>query len=125
MEERIYTINLYKEWKKVHIWKRTKKCIKAIREFIAKHMKANVEDVKIDMWVNIEIWKNSIKNPPRKIRIKAIKDEKGIVKVELLEKPKKLLKLEKKKLSEEKRKTEKESKEINIEEGRKESKDNK
>lgn len=106
--ERIYTINLYKEWKKVARWKRTKRAINAIRKFMARHMKVNEDKVKIDPWLNIEIWKNSIKNPPRKIKVKAIKDEKG-VKVELFEKPKKLLKIERKK--ERKKKEEKGKKE--------------
>lgn len=102
--ERVYTINLYKEWKKVPVWKRTKKSIKAIKEFLSRHMKTSPNKIKIDNWVNREIWKNSIKNPPKKIRIKAIKDEKGFIKVELLEKPKKLLKIEKKSKKEEKKK---------------------
>ncbi|MEM4648141.1 MAG: 50S ribosomal protein L31e [Candidatus Pacearchaeota archaeon] len=101
--ERIYTINLYKEWKNVPYWKRTKRCINAIRKFLSRHMKTSPDKVKISIWLNMEIWKNSIKNPPRKIRVKAIKDEKGIVNVELLEKPKKLIKLEKKSKKEEKK----------------------
>ncbi len=109
MEERIYTINLYKEWKKVPVWKRTKKAIKAIRKFMARHMKTEENKVKIDVWLNMEIWKRNIKNPPRKIKVKAFKDDKGFVKVELFEKPKKLLKIERKSEKKEK-KEEKEKK---------------
>lgn len=135
--ERVYTINIYKEWKKVPIWKRTKKSIKAIKEFLARHMKTKPENIKIDIWLNMEIWKNSIKNPPRKIKIRAIKDEKGIVKVELFEKPKRALKLERKKQKEvskkesrekkqeEKEVEKKEDREKEKEENKKESKDNK
>jgi len=94
-EEKVYTINLYNEWKKVQPWKRAKKSITAIKKFIAKNMKVKDKDVKINTWLNAEIWKNSIKNPPRSIKVKAVKDEKGAkVEVELFEKPKRLLKLE-------------------------------
>jgi large subunit ribosomal protein L31e len=104
MMERVYTINLYREWKKVPAWKRTKRAINAIKKFMAKHMKTEEKNVKIDVWLNMEIWKSSIKNPPRKIKVKALKDEKGIVKVELFEKPKKLLKIERKKEKEKEKK---------------------
>lgn len=118
--EKIYTINLYKAWKKVPVWKRPKKSVKAIREFLSRHMKTREESVKISVWLNMEIWKNSIKNPPRKIKVKAIKDEKGIVKVELFEKPKRALKLERK-LKEKQGKKE-EKKEKGKEERKKEEK---
>ncbi|MEM4357941.1 MAG: 50S ribosomal protein L31e [Candidatus Pacearchaeota archaeon] len=97
MEERIYTINLFKGWKKVPYWKRAKKSVNVIRNFIVRNMHASVNNIKLDTWLNAELWKKSSSNPPRRIRVKATKDEKGIVKVELFEKPKKLLKLERKK----------------------------
>ncbi|MCS7134627.1 MAG: 60S ribosomal protein L31 [Candidatus Pacearchaeota archaeon] len=81
--EKIYTIPLRKEWLKAPKKKRAKKAIKAIREFIARHMKMydkNLEKIKISEWVNKAIWCRGIKNPPPKITVKATKtDDKVLV----------------------------------------------
>ena len=61
--------------------KRASNASKIIRAFLVKHMK--VENVKIGSSINISLWKNGIQNPPRKVRIHAIKEE-GIVYAELL-----------------------------------------
>lgn len=74
--EREYTIPLRKEWTKVPRYKRTAKSIKAIKEFIAKHMKVTNRDlnnVKIDSYLNNEIWYRGSQTPPAKITVKAIK----------------------------------------------------
>jgi len=42
--------------------------LKKIREFAKKHM--GTEDVRIDVKVNQFIWKNGIKNVPRRIRVR-------------------------------------------------------
>ena len=41
------------------------------------------EDVKIGKFLNEELWKNGIKNPPHHIKITAKKNEKGVVFAEL------------------------------------------
>lgn len=85
--ERTYTVPLRKEWLKAPRWKRTKKAVKALKEFIAKHMKVperDVNKVKIDSWVNKALWLRGIKKPPHKITVKAIKDSEGNVKVEFV-----------------------------------------
>lgn len=115
MEEKIFVVNLAKGWKKAPYWKRAKKSIAWLRKFVAKQMKIKASDVKIDGWLNSEIWKRGISNPPRKIRVKVIKDEKGI-RVELFEKPKKAIKAEKKAIEKAKKKVEKEKKEKKEEE---------
>ena len=38
--ERVYIVPLRKEFQKVASWRRTEKAVKALREFIAKHMKS-------------------------------------------------------------------------------------
>jgi len=83
--ERTYTIPLRREWRKTVRYRRAKKTIRAIREFLIKHMKA--EDVKIGKHLNEEVWKNGIRNPPSKIRVNAFKDKEGIVITELFGKP--------------------------------------
>ena len=100
--EREYIIPLRNKWKRVPRYKKANKAIKAIKEFLVKHMKIRDSDlskVKIDKYLNEEIWFRGIRKPPSKIKVKAIK-EGDIVKVELLEMHDKL---KFKKLREEKR----------------------
>jgi len=88
VNERIYVIPLMKEWNKVPRYKRAKKSMRAIREFVAKHMKVYDRDlnkIKIDRFLNEEVWFRGIKHPPKKIKVKAIKDSTGIVRVELVD----------------------------------------
>ena len=96
--ERTYNIPLRKEFQKAPKWRRTKKAVKALREFIIKHMKS--EEVKIGKYLNLRLWKHGIKNPPHHIKVKAIKDDKGVVLVELAELPKEAI-LEKEKAEKE------------------------
>ncbi|UZE93568.1 MAG: 50S ribosomal protein L31e [Candidatus Pacearchaeota archaeon] len=84
-EEKIYTIPLKKEWLKTPRHKRAKKAMKAIKEFMVRHMKVpdrDINKVKIDRWINEAVWLRGIKKPPQKIIVKAIKDSEGNVKVE-------------------------------------------
>lgn len=94
--ERQYVIPLRKEWLKVPKYKRAKKGIKAIKEFIAKHMKTDMDNVKLSRWVNEKVWGRGIKSPPGKIKIKAVKDDKNIVHVEVFELSEKAKKFEEK-----------------------------
>ena len=79
--ERTYTIPLRKEFRKVANWKQTKKAVKATKEFLAKHMKST--DVRLGKHLNEKLWQHGIKNPPAKIKVITIKDEKGVVRAEL------------------------------------------
>src|SRR3989344_2502642 len=74
--EREYTIPLRKEWTKVPSYKRTAKSVKAIKEFIAKHMKVpnrDLDKVKIDSYLNNEVWYRGGGTPPARVTVKAIK----------------------------------------------------
>ena len=107
--ERVYNVPLRREFMKAPNWNRSKKAVKALKEFIVKHMKS--ENVLIGKYVNQQIWKDGIKNPPHHIKVNAIKDDKGTVKVELVELPKSAeRKLKKEKEAELKAKDEKEKK---------------
>lgn len=79
--ERTYNIPLRKEYLKVPNWRRTKKAVSAVRQFLQKHMKA--EQVKLGKYLNEELWKHGIKNPPHHIKVITIKNEEGIVRAEL------------------------------------------
>ena len=90
--EREYVIPLRNKWKRVPRYKRANKAVKAIKEFLAKHMKIRDRDlnkIKIDTYLNEEIWFRGIRKPPSRIKVKAVKED-DIVKAELYELPEKL-----------------------------------
>ncbi|MEM3113293.1 MAG: 50S ribosomal protein L31e [Candidatus Pacearchaeota archaeon] len=90
--EREYVINLRREILKVPKYRRTPKAIKAIKQFIAKHMRIpdrDLKKVKLDKYLNEEMWFRGIQNPPTKIKVKAKKSN-DIVTVSLSNLPDKL-----------------------------------
>jgi large subunit ribosomal protein L31e len=95
--ERTYVVPLRREFVKASRYKRSNKASKALKEFLIKHMKS--EDVKIGKHLNQYIWQNGIQNPPPRVKITAIKDDKGIVRAEIFGKEIELEKKEKKKES--------------------------
>jgi len=90
--EREYVIPLREKGRSVPRYKKTPKAIKTVKEFLVKHMKIRDRDlkkIKIDRFVNEALWFRGIKNPPHKIKVKAIKQG-DIVRVELVDVPEKL-----------------------------------
>src|SRR5919109_3349882 len=79
---RVYTINLGKAWISPQ-HKRTDRVINMIREFATKHMKS--DEIKLEQELNRQIWSRGKTNPPRKVRVKMVKDEDGVVTVSLYE----------------------------------------
>ena len=79
---RVYTINLGKAWITPQ-HKRTDRVINMIREFAEKHMKSN--EIKLDQDLNRQLWSRGKTNPPRKVRVKMVKEEDGTVTVSLYE----------------------------------------
>jgi large subunit ribosomal protein L31e len=79
---RVYTINLGRAWLTPE-YKRTDRVINMIREFAQKHMKS--DEIKLDQDLNRQVWSRGKTNPPRKIRVKMVKDEDGVVTVSLYE----------------------------------------
>ena len=88
--ERTYNIPLRKEFMKVPKYKRSGKAIKAVREFLARHMKTEIENVKLGKWINQEILNKGRRSPPHHIEVNASK-EGIIVKAELKELPRKAI----------------------------------
>jgi len=88
--EREYIVPLRKEWLKVPEYKRASKAVKALKQFIAKHMKIYDRDlrkIKIDQILNNEIRFRGMRKPPAKIKIRAKKYDNDIVRVELVDIP--------------------------------------
>jgi large subunit ribosomal protein L31e len=79
---RVYTINLGKAWITPE-HKRTDRVVNMIREFAEKHMKSN--EIKLDQDLNRQLWSRGKTNPPRKVRVKMVKEEGGAVTVSLYE----------------------------------------
>ncbi len=72
--ERAYTISLRSVYNRAARKERAKRAMKHIREFIAKHMKVEPENVKIHESVNHVVWQRGIEKPPRKIKVIAVKE---------------------------------------------------
>ncbi len=79
---RIYTINFSKAWLTPK-HKRTDRVVNMIKEFAIKHMKSS--QIKIDQELNRYIWERGKTNPPRKVRVRIVKDEDDQVIVSLYE----------------------------------------
>jgi large subunit ribosomal protein L31e len=79
---RVYTINLGKAWITPE-HKRTDRVVNMIREFAEKHMKSH--EIKLDQDLNRQLWSRGKTNPPRKVRVKMVKEEGGTVTVSLYE----------------------------------------
>ena len=99
--ERMYIIPIKRKVLNVPRWRRAKKAMKVIREFVRRHMKTN--EVKIDTKINELIWQFGGKDVPSKIKVIVSKEEKeNVAKVKLFEEKKKGEKKEEKKVKKEK-----------------------
>lgn len=92
IEERFYTIPLRNAWISPRK-KRAPKAARIVRKFVLKHMKIRTEEEEeeeperlvIDNEVNKKLWSKGIEKPPRKIRVRVIKNTEGVVTVLLAE----------------------------------------
>ena len=80
--ERIYTIPL-RAVKKAPRWKRSKRAIALIREFLIRHTKA--EYLILDNALNEKIWERGSQKPPSRIRVRVTRQEEDTVRAELVE----------------------------------------
>jgi len=76
VEEKFYTVNLRDAWT-VPRKQRAPKAVRILKEFVKRNMKA--EDIKVSNGINQEIWLRSIQKPPRKLKIRVVKDKEGQV----------------------------------------------
>ncbi len=76
-EEKLLTIPLRREWLKKPRVHRTQRSVIEIKSYLFKHMKAT--DVKMSELLNESLWKGGSKIPLNKVKLKASKDEKGVV----------------------------------------------
>jgi len=120
--ERVYNVPLRKEFQKAPEYVRTKKAVKALRKFLLKHMKA--KQIKIGRYLNLELWKQGIRNPPHHVKVNCIKHEDGLVYAEIVGAPKEEIKEPEKKAEKRGKKEEKKQEaELKIEEIKEEKKE--
>ncbi len=78
VEERTYLLPFQKVWRMPR-QARAPKAARMLREYVQRHMK--VEEVLLSDEVNQQIWAKGITNPPRKLRVRMVKDKEGKVTV--------------------------------------------
>ena len=92
VDERIYSIPLSRAWIAPRR-KRAPRAVRLMRKFIERHMKVGAGTKEegeagrlvINNEVNEKIWSRGIEKPPRRIRVRAVKDVEGTVTVYLAE----------------------------------------
>ena len=92
VDERIYTIPLGRAWVTPRR-KRAPRAVRLVRGFVERHMKVGAATegegeagrLVISNEVNEKIWSRGIQKPPRRIRVRAVKDVEGTVTVYLAE----------------------------------------
>jgi len=77
--ERLYTVPLKKAYDTGSRTFRAKRAVKILREFVQRHMKADSENVRISNSLNSFVYSRGIKKPPRRVKIRAVKDSEGKV----------------------------------------------
>jgi large subunit ribosomal protein L31e len=78
---RTYNIPLRSGFVKKPKHVRSKVAIRIIKEFLTKHMKPTT--LKLGKHLNLEVWKDGIKNPPHHIKVDVTKNDEGLVHAEL------------------------------------------
>lgn len=73
--KREYIIPLRRKTQMAPKWRRSKKAVSVLREFITQHMKT--EEVLICNELNNKLWENGIKNPPGKVSVVALRMQIG------------------------------------------------
>ena len=80
LKEQIYVIPL-RDVQHTPRWERGKRAMKAIRDYLAQHMKSR--EIKLDQSINEAVWARGSHKPPSRIRVRAMKFEDGQVEAEL------------------------------------------
>lgn len=76
VEEKFYDLNLRRIWNSPRE-KRTPRAVRFLRDYVARRMKT--DDVSLSEDANHMLWKRGTSKPPRKIRVRAVKDKEGKV----------------------------------------------
>ena len=80
--EHEYNIPLRKEWSKASRGRRAKRAIHAVQDFIKKHMKS--DNILLGPKLNENIWSKGMQSPPHHVKVLAVRNKEGEVRVELV-----------------------------------------
>lgn len=80
--ERVYTVPLGEAYTTIR-QKKAKRAVNLMQAFLQRHMKS--DNVRLSNALNALLWRDGIQKPPRRVRIKAIKDEAGMVRAYLVD----------------------------------------
>ncbi len=83
IDERIYNVPLRKAYWTGSRLRRANRSVRILKEFVTRHMKP--EELLIQPEVNELIWSRGMEKPPRRIRIRATKNDENLVRVYLAE----------------------------------------
>ena len=83
-DEKLFTIPLRKEFLKAPIYKRSSKAVRAVKQFIVRHLKT--KEVNVGSQLNLHIWSRGKSNPPTRVKVHAMVRD-GIGFVELVDIP--------------------------------------
>lgn len=76
MEKRVHIIPIRREVVRAPRWKRAKRAINIIREYVQKHYRT--DDVIIGKHLNEKIWERGSRKPPMKVKVVAVKTDKRV-----------------------------------------------
>lgn len=79
--ERVYTIPLGIV-KRVPVYRRANRAMAEVRGYLARHMKAPEEKIRIDPGISEVIWSRGDMKPPSRVRVRAVKFDDGGVEAE-------------------------------------------
>ncbi len=77
LEEKVYKIPLRQDWVREPRISRVNVSVEKIRFFLSKHSKT--KEIKISPLLNESLWIRGAQKPPAFVKVKVVKDEKGIV----------------------------------------------
>jgi large subunit ribosomal protein L31e len=76
VSEKMFTINLGRVWV-AKPKRRAPRAINTVKEYMKRHMKS--DDIVITNEVNEQIWSRGIEKPPRRVKVRAVKDNENRV----------------------------------------------
>ncbi|VVB99367.1 50S ribosomal protein L31e [uncultured archaeon] len=72
-DEKIYTVPLGDAYDYIRT-KRVRRAVKIVQQFVARHSKVAEKNVRISNALNSVLWARGIQKPPRRIKIKVVKE---------------------------------------------------
>ncbi|VVB57111.1 50S ribosomal protein L31e [uncultured archaeon] len=72
--ERIYTVPFGKAYEYLRT-RRTRRAMKMLRAFLARHCKVDEDIIRISAGVNDAMWRDGMQKPPRRLKVRAVLED--------------------------------------------------